>query len=180
MSMFFDNPAENALGFGPALGTEAGNAVPAVSQLPDALVSGDDKPTSPVGKTFIGAYALAYAGFWIACLMPGVVSLALKIQQLVHGGSAAGSLSLVVGAGVLLPIVVVPIVGRISDRTTLRIGMRRPYILAGGAGAIVFAPLMAFAPSVWNLLLFYALYSVFVSLIGTSLLAVIADQVPSN
>ena len=25
----------------------------------------------PVGKSFVFAFALAYAGFWIACLMPG-------------------------------------------------------------------------------------------------------------
>ncbi|WP_063733680.1 MFS transporter [Streptomyces sp. RTd22] len=132
----------------------------------------------PVGKSFIFAFAFAYAGFWIACLMPGTVSLALKVQALVGSKDAAGALSLIVGGGVLLPLVVMPVVGRLSDRTTARIGMRRPYLLAGAAGCIALGAVMGQAPNVPVLLIAYALYSTAANLIGTPLLAVIADQVP--
>ena len=127
---------------------------------------------------FIFAFAFAYAGFWIACLMPGVVTLALKVQTLVGPDAAAGSLSLIAGAGVLLPLVVMPVVGRLSDRTTARIGMRRPYLLVGAAGVLAFGVVMGLAPNVPVLLAAYALYSVAANFIGTPLLAVISDRVP--
>jgi len=127
---------------------------------------------------FIFAFAFAYAGFWIACLMPGVVTLALKVQTLVGPDAAAGSLSLIAGVGVLLPLVVMPVVGRLSDRTTARIGMRRPYLLVGAAGVLAFGVVMGLAPNVPVLLAAYALYSVAANFIGTPLLAVISDRVP--
>ncbi|TDD41349.1 MFS transporter [Saccharopolyspora elongata] len=130
------------------------------------------------GARFIGAFAFAYAGFWIACLMPGVVTLALKIQNLFGGEAAAGSLSLVAGAGVLLPFVLMSIVGRMSDRTTARIGMRRPSLLIGAAGVLILGAAMAWAPNIPVLIASYALYSVAANFIGTPLLAVISDRVP--
>src|SRR3954470_8646146 len=102
-----------------------GTAVPVLPAPPT------DSPLAKVGMPFIFAFAFAYAGFWIACLMPGVVTLALKVQTLVAPEAAAGSLSLIAGVGVLLPLVIMPVVGRLSDRTTARIGMRRPYLLVG-------------------------------------------------
>lgn len=127
---------------------------------------------------FIFAFAFAYAGFWIACLMPGVVTLALKVQTLVAPDAAAGALSLIAGVGVLLPLVIMPVVGRLSDRTTSRIGMRRPYLLVGAVGVVVLGVVMGLAPNVPVLLAAYALYSVAANLIGTPLLAVISDRVP--
>lgn len=137
-----------------------------------------DSPLPRVRMRFIFAFAFAYAGFWIACLMPGVVTLALKVQTLVGPDAAAGSLSLIAGAGVLLPLVVMPVVGRLSDRTTARIGMRRPYLLVGAAGVLAFGVVMGLAPNVPVLLAAYALYSVAANFIGTPLLAVISDRVP--
>lgn len=149
----------------------AGPSAPAVS------VSGGS-PLPRVGMRFIFAYAFAYAGFWIACLMPGVVTLALKVQTLVAPDAAAGALSLIAGIGVLLPLVVMPVVGRLSDRTTARIGMRRPYLLVGAASVIALGIAMGLAPNVPVLLAAYAVYSVAANFIGTPLLAVISDRVP--
>lgn len=110
--------------------------------------------------------------------MPGVVTLALKVQTLVGPDAAAGALSLIAGVGVLLPLLVMPVVGRLSDRTTARMGMRRPYLLAGALGVVVFGVVMAVASNIPALLAAYALYSVAANLIGTPLLAVISDRVP--
>ncbi|MFI9836244.1 MFS transporter [Nonomuraea sp. NPDC051941] len=132
----------------------------------------------PVGKSFIFAFAFAYAGFWVACLMPGTVSLALKVRALVGPEDAANALSVIIGVGVLLPLVLMPVVGRLSDRTTARIGMRRPYLLIGAVGVVALGAVMALAPNVPVLLIAFAMYSVAANLIGTPLLAVIADRVP--
>jgi len=131
-----------------------------------------------VGKTFIFAFGFAYFGFWIACLMPGVVTLALKVQALVGGDAAPAALGLIAGVGVLLPLVLMPIVGRMSDRTTARIGMRRPYLIAGAIAVVILGVVMGLAPNIPVLLAAYAMYSVAANFIGTPLLAVIPDQVP--
>ncbi|MFE4963559.1 hypothetical protein [Streptomyces sp. NPDC056660] len=39
--------------------------------LAESLVTPSDDEHPPVGKSFILAFAFAYAGFWIACLTPG-------------------------------------------------------------------------------------------------------------
>src|SRR4051794_36777699 len=132
----------------------------------------------PVGKAFIFAFGFAYFGFWIACLMPGVVTLALKVQALVGGAAAPGALGLIAGVGVLLPLVLMPIVGRMSDRTTARIGMRRPYLIVGAIAVVILGVAMGLAPNIPVLLVSYALYSVAANFIGTPMLAVISDQVP--
>ncbi|MCT9111162.1 MFS transporter [Streptomyces mirabilis] len=146
--------------------------------LTESLTTPSDDEHPPVGKSFIFAFAFVYAGFWIACLTPGTVSLALKVQTLVGSKDAASTLSAVVGVGVLLPLLLMPVVGRLSDRTTASIGMRRPYLLAGGAGVVALGAVMGLAPNVPVLLAAFALYSVAANLIGTPLLAVIADRVP--
>lgn len=146
--------------------------------LAGSLTESSKSEHPPVGKSFIFAFAFAYAGFWIACLTPGTVSLALKVQDLVGSKNAASTLSAIIGVGVLLPLVLMPLVGRLSDRTTARIGMRRPYLLAGAVGVVALGAVMGLAPNVPVLLIAFALYSVAANLIGTPLLAVIADQVP--
>ncbi|MFI1051252.1 MFS transporter [Streptomyces griseoruber] len=146
--------------------------------LAESFITPSDTEHPPVGKSFIFAFAFAYAGFWIACLTPGTVSLALKVQALVGSEDAASTLSAVVGVGVLLPLLLMPDVGRLSDRTTARMGMRRPYLLAGAAGVVALGAVMGLAPNVPVLLAAFALYSVAANLIGTPLLAVIADRVP--
>lgn len=158
--------------------TAEGAAVGIAAPAPVLLAPPADSPLPRVRMRFIFAFAFAYAGFWIACLMPGVVTLALKVQTLVAPDAAAGALSLIAGVGVLLPLVIMPVVGRLSDRTTSRIGMRRPYLLVGATGVLVFGVVMGLAPNVPALLAAYALYSVAANLIGTPLLAVISDRVP--
>ncbi len=89
---------------------------------------------SPVGWRFISLYTLSYAGGALLFLAPLLVSLALKVNDLVGIDDAPKNLALVTGVGSLLAIVSNPLFGRLSDRTTARMGMRRPWMLAGLAG----------------------------------------------
>src|SRR5688572_9282586 len=77
-----------------------------------------------VGWRFITLYALSYAGGSLLFLGPLLVSLALKVNDLVGIGDAPRSLALVTGVGSLFAIVSNPLFGRLSDRTTSRLGMR--------------------------------------------------------
>jgi hypothetical protein len=96
-----------------------------------------------VGSSFIALYALAYTGTILLFLAPLLVSLSLKINALVGADRAPTSLSLVAGTGAFLAIFANPFFGKMSDRTTWRWGMRRPWmvigLLGGSAGMLVVA-----------------------------------------
>ena len=83
----------------------------------------------PVSGRFVVLYALAYIGTILLFLAPLLVSLSLKINALVGTEQAPNSLSLVAGTGAFLAMFANPFFGKMSDRTTSRLGMRRPWMV---------------------------------------------------
>lgn len=75
-------------------------------------------------------------------------------------------------------MVAAPAWGKISDRTTARIGMRRPWMIVGVSGGLVSALVMALAPNVPILLVGFCLSQLFLNAAGAVLTAVLADRVP--
>ena len=71
-----------------------------------------------VGWGFIVLYVVSYTGGSLLFLAPLLVSLALKVNDLVGIDAAPRNLALVTGVGSLLSIVANPLFGRLSDRTT--------------------------------------------------------------
>ena len=65
---------------------------------------------------------LAYTGTSLLFLAPLLVSLALKVNDLVGIDAAPGRLALVTSVGSLLSMVANPFFGRLSDRTLLAVG----------------------------------------------------------
>src|SRR3954452_6497002 len=96
-----------------------------------------------VGRVFVVLYTLAFLSTSLQFLAPLLVTLALKVNSLVGTERAPNSLSLVAGVGGLLSIVANPFFGRMSDRTSSRWGMRRPWmvigLLAGSSGIVTIA-----------------------------------------
>ena len=86
-----------------------------------------------VGWRFVTLYALSYTGGSLLFLAPLLVSLALKVNDLVGIEAAPRNLAMVTGIGSLFSIVANPLFGRLSDRTTSRVGMRRPWMVTGVA-----------------------------------------------
>jgi MFS family permease len=80
--------------------------------------------TQRVGWGFIARYTLAYMGTCLLFLAPLLVTLALKVNSLVGIDRAPNSLALVAGVGALVAMVGNPVVGKLSDRTSSRWGMR--------------------------------------------------------
>jgi MFS family permease len=69
-----------------------------------------------------------------------------------HEGTA---LAVLESTGTLIAVVWQPMMGALSDRTSLRWGRRRPYISAGAVGSAVFLVLMASVGSFFWLWVFY-------------------------
>ena len=133
----------------------------------------------PVGWRFISLYALSYAGGALLFLAPLLVSLALKVNDLVGIDDAPKNLALVTGVGSLLAMVSNPLFGRLSDRTTARLGMRRPWMLVGLAGGTIGTLTVALAPNIAVVLVGWCTAQVFLNALLAAQIAVLPDQVPS-
>jgi len=132
-----------------------------------------------VGGRFIALYALSYAGGSLLFLGPLLVSLALKVNDLVGIDDAPKNLALVTGVGSLLAIVSNPLFGRLSDRTTSRLGMRRPWMIVGLLGGTVGTLTVAFAPTITVVLVGWCLAQVFLNALLAAQVAILPDQVPA-
>jgi MFS family permease len=137
--------------------------------------------TSPprVGWGFITLYSLAYMSTCLVFLAPLLVTLALKVDSLVGLQQAPKSLGLVTGAGALLSLVGNPFFGRMSDRTSSRAGMRRPWLVIGLLGGSVGILVVAWAPTVAVVLVGWCAAQLFFNALLAALVAVLPDQVPT-
>jgi MFS family permease len=127
---------------------------------------------------FVALYALAYTGTILLFLAPLLVSLALKVNSLVGTDQAPTSLSLVAGTGALLAMVANPFFGKLSDRTSSSLGMRRPWMVVGLAGGCLGILVVALAPTIPVVLVGWCIAQVFLNALLAALVAVLPDQVP--
>lgn len=150
-------------------------------QAPAVRSVAADRPAPPrVGWRFISLYALSYAGGSLLFLGPLLVSLALKVNHLVGIDDAPKNLALVTGVGSLFAIVSNPFFGRLSDRTTARMGMRRPWMLVGLAGGAIGTLTVALAPTVGVVLVGWCIAQVFLNALLAAQVAILPDQVPTS
>ena len=141
-------------------------------------------PESPaihrVGWGFIALYASAYMSTSLVFLAPLLVSLALKVNSLVGIDRAPNSLALVTGIGSLLAMFANPFFGRMSDRTTSRLGMRRPWMVIGLVGGSFGILIVALAPNVPVVLIGWCMAQLLFNALLAALVAVLPDQVPTD
>ena len=145
--------------------------------LPAGVLADTAPHARRVGWSFIAIYGMAYMGLWMALLPPILVGLAMRVRAIAPAHEA-GSLSLVVGVGALLALFGNPFFGRLSDRTTSRFGMRRPWLVAGALGGMAGLATIATAAAVPQLLLGWGLTQLACNAQRAALAAILADQVP--
>jgi MFS family permease len=146
----------------------------------DGTASGSVPAEPPhVGWGFVGLYLVAYTGTSLLFLAPLLVSLALKVNDLVGIDAAPSRLALVTSVGSLLSVVANPFFGRLSDRTSSLRGMRRPWMVAGLAGGSLGILTVALAPNIMVVLLGWCAAQVFFNALLAALAAVMPDQVPT-
>ncbi|MFT4148512.1 MAG: MFS transporter [Micrococcaceae bacterium] len=131
-------------------------------------------------KGFISKYGLAAYGVLLAILMPALGGLAVRLQHINNGDvkKATAQLAIVAGLGALVALLTQPLAGRLSDRTTSKLGMRRPWILFGsifGGLAIIG---IGFAPNMGLVLLMWCLAQFFSNMAQATITATLPDQVP--
>jgi MFS family permease len=140
------------------------------------------EPESPaahrVGWGFISLYTLAYISTSLLFIAPLLVTLALKVNSLVGIERAPDSLALVAGIGALLAMFGNPFFGKMSDRTSSRLGMRRPWMVIGLVGGSLGILVVALAPSITVVLVGWCLAQLFFNALLAAMVAVLPDQVP--
>jgi MFS family permease len=151
-------------------------ATTAPSEDPRKVVL-DEPPRAPA--RLVAAMVLAQLGLFIALLTPVVVSLTLRVNQIVPtDGNRAGALGLVLGVGAFFALAANPVFGHLSDRTTSRFGMRRPWLVIGAVGGIAGLFVIASATSVPMLLVGWCITQTFFNATFAALIALMSDQIP--
>jgi len=97
-------------------------------------------------------------------------------ERLFARSAAAPQLS-ALGVGALLAMFANPFFGRLSDRTTSRLGMRRPWMVIGLVGGSVGILVVAVAPSIAVVLIGWCIAQLFFNALLATLVAVLPDQV---
>ena len=131
---------------------------------------------TPRGYTF--TFALSAFGIYVALLAPVYGALSVKIQGLASLEAAPVLLGLVTGAGAIFSSIVQPIAGRLSDRSTSKFGMRRPFILFGAIGTAIFLVICGLAPNYPLLLISWCFVQICANFALAAQHTTLADQVP--
>ena len=111
-------------------------------------------------------------------IAPLLVTLALKVNSLVGIDRAPNNLALVAGTGSLLAMFANPFFGRMSDRTSSRLGMRRPWMVIGLLGGSVGILIVALAPNIAVVLVGWCIAQLLFNALLAAQVAVLPDQVP--
>jgi MFS family permease len=133
-----------------------------------------------VSKRFVLLYTLAFLSTILLFLAPLLGTLALKINALVGLEQAPNDLALIAGVGALLAIFANPFFGMLSDRTSLRFGRRRTWMLIGLVGGSLGVLVVALAPNIPVVLLGWCVAQVGFNALMAAMAAVLPDQVPPS
>ncbi len=121
--------------------------------------------------------------FQFAALLPIVVPA--QILLLVTPGTAGSSqqalfLGALAALGAVTAVVLQPLVGALSDRTTTRLGRRRPYIIGGGALMLIGLTLLAASHIIALYVAGLFLVVVANTVSGTAYQGLVPDRVPAK
>ncbi|WP_216591532.1 MFS transporter [Streptomyces brasiliscabiei] len=124
--------------------------------------------------------ALAQFGTYLAVLTPVVVTLALRVNQIVPEASRGAALGRVLSVGALLAMLANPVFGALSDRTTSRFGRRRPWLLGGMVTGLAGLLIVALGGSVLTLMLGWAVAQLGINATLAALTSCVPDLVPDR
>jgi MFS family permease len=138
------------------------------------------EPTARVGSTWIALIALTNLGLFMAYF--GVLGVLLPNQVQAVAGPAHKVIVFgwITGIGAVFAMIANPLAGALSDRTTGRLGRRRPWILGGAlvsAGALL---LLAGQRSIPGIAVMWCLGQVGLNAMQAGIVAGIPDRVPVN
>jgi MFS family permease len=151
-------------------------AVEAGERAGEPMTSTTIEPPQHTSRRGVAAILIATLGNGFATLMPPLVALPVYVERFDPAGKAT-SLGLSFGLSAAILLVLTPIFGAISDRTTNRFGMRRPGLVIATLVVFVGLVLQGVSSSILTLLLGLTVMAVGVAMFTASYSALIPDQV---
>lgn len=145
----------------------------------DDPIAAEQEPLAPVSSWFLTVYTITNFALSFATLMPAIFALAFKLQVIAPDAKTT-ALAIVVSVGAVASLVGAPVVGVLSDRTTSRLGRRRPWILAGIALLAVGGGVVAVAPDVPMVVAGWSVAAFGLAALQAAIGPVIAEQVPEK
>ena len=136
------------------------------------------EPTVRVSKGFIAILSLTNLGIWTAFFAPIQFLLPLQIDALGGGGTKESNLGLVLSVGALVSLVASPIAGALSDRTTSRLGRRRPWVLWPSIASFGILLTLGHLSTLGMLVIGWALAQLTLNASYAAVTAMLPDQVP--
>ena len=159
--------------------------------MPPAAFTPFAEPKRKVPARWIALFATAWFGIWMAQLTPVQLLLPQQVDEIRAATQSATApllatdwIASVIAFGIISGIagacalITYPLTGALSDRTTSRLGRRRPWILAG---TIVFAAslvLLGLQTTMVGVGVFWSLAIVGFCMVSAAITATISDQVP--
>ncbi len=127
---------------------------------------------------------VTYNIYWLGLNMSSgsltPIILPVLVAQFVGEATKGTYLGVLRSAGLIVAILVQPAAGMLSDRSTLRWGKRRPFILIGTLGNIVVLALIGISGSYWLLFAAILLMQFSSNVAHGALQGVIPDLVPAD
>lgn len=140
-----------------------------------------DEPTRRVAARWIAGFAVAWLGIWMAQLTPVQLLLPEQIDAIAPQGDGVESVvafGIISGIAGAFALVVYPLAGALSDRTTARWGRRKPWILSGTLGFAASLVLLGLQTTMVGIGIFWVLAIVAFCVLTAALTAMISDQIP--
>ncbi|MFK0281342.1 MFS transporter [Streptomyces sp. NPDC090499] len=129
--------------------------------------------------TFLPLFLLAYFGAALAGLSAAAVSIPLRLSAL-DPGHKTQLLSATIAVGGVVVIVVTAPLGRLSDVSTARAGIRRPFILGGTLVGVCGMLILASAPNFAWIIIGWSITQAGFGATNMALNALLAEQIPAK
>lgn len=129
-------------------------------------------------RGYVPTVTLSAFGLYLAGITPLIGGLSVKLQHIVGLAQAPSALGLIAGVSSVVALIVQPLIGRLSDRSTSRFGMRKPWLAVGIAGLVLSLVAAGLAPNVPLILAAMVLGSIFANFAYAAQAATLSDQVP--
>lgn len=136
-------------------------------------------PEAPVSRRWIGAFTLAWFGYWMASLVPLQLLLPSQFQAL-SPADKVRDLAITNGVAGVVALITLPVFGALCDRTISRFGRRRLWIAGGAFVCAVSVSLVGEQTSTIGVVFWWAVATAGASAMMGGLTAVIADRVPER
>ncbi len=143
----------------------------------ETLTRALEEPTADVRRRYVVVVVLANLGIMLAFYTP-IQTLLPRLAEHVAPDGKEVALGWITAAGAFMSIIANPLSGALSDRTTSRMGRRKPWVLYGAAMGALGICALTLQSTVLGLALVWAFCQAAINAAYAGLTATIPDQVP--